>query len=509
MANFGNNNKKYTDMKFKTLLSACLVGISLTSVAQTHEQGIEYYKADQFSNAKELLTRNLNNAGTDKALSYYYLGQIAIINKDLNQASKYFEDGIQADPSCAYNYIGKGLVALKKGDAKAAATFMKEAESKGKKDADVLVDIARAYYDADPVTYAKEIDKRIASASKKQLDNSDLYILEGDMLRDKAIDTQDQKIYGQAAAKYDMATGYDPMSSAAYVKYANMYSDIGNLNYAITKLEELVRNNPNSALGQRELANAYYEKNNYSKAAEAYGKYVHNPNHFKDDEDRYAFLLFYDSKFPEGYAYATQLLNENPNNFSARRFQFMNAAQMPELAEQLLPMANELWSRHQADPAKNGFAVIDYNLIADQFSKNGKIDEAITVLNEGIDQNPKYAPTFNRTLSDIWAQAGDYGKAADARIAYVNSLQSPSVNDYYPVAVFAYYGGLQRQNGVTPGEAQTPFEINLDDAQKYYDIAIDYANKGLALDPENANLQAILNSLTTPAPDADSQQTQQ
>ena len=502
-------------MKFKTLLSAFLVGFSLTSFAQTHEQGIEYYKADQFSNAQELLNRNLNNPGTDKALSYYYLGQIAVMNKDLKQAAKYFDDGLQADPNCAYNYVGKGLIALKNGDAKTAASYFKDAESKGKKDPDVAIDIIRAYYDADPVLYAKEIDKRLANASKKNFDNSDLYILEGDMLRDQAIHNKDQALYGKAAAKYDMAIGYEPTSASAYVKYANMYSDIGNINFAITKLEELLRNNSNSALGQRELANAYYEKadangkkEDYAKAADYYGKYVHNPNHFKNDEDRYAFLLFYDEKFQDGYDYATTLLNENPDNFTARRFQFMNAAQLQDRQDQMLPMANELWKRHQADPDHNGFAVIDYNLVADQFSKNGKVDDAIVVLNEGIEKNPKYAPTFNRTLSDIWAQAGDYGKATDARIAYVNSLQNPSVNDYYPVAVFAYYGGLQRQNGVTPGEAQTPFEINLDEAQKYFNTAIDYANKGLALDPENANLQAILNTLTTPAP-ADGQQPQQ
>lgn len=482
-------------MKLRMLFSALLVGASATLFAQTHEQGIEYYKADQFDNAKELLTRNMNNPGTDKALSYYYLGQIAVIDKNLSQASKYFNDGLAADPNNPYNYVGLGLLALKNGDAKGAQKYFKDAESKAKKDADVYVDIARAYYDADPVLYAKEIEKRIETARKKQLDNSDLYILEGDIQRDLAIDTEDQKMYGNAAGKYDMAIGYDPTSSAAYVKYAKMFSDIGNLNFAITKLEELLRNNPTSALGQKELANAYYEREDYSKAADAYGKYVKNPNHFKADEDRYAFLLFYDSKFPEGYAYATQLLNEDPNNFSARRFQFMNAAQLDEMKDQMLPMANELWTIHESNPTKNSFAVIDYNLVSNQFINNDKPDVAVEVLNEGIKLNPKYASTFNRSLSDAYAALEDFGKATDARIAYVESLKNPSASDYYYTAVFAYYGGVQRQTGITPGEKQTPFEINEVEAQKYYNLGKDYAAKAVELEPENESYKNFLDAL--------------
>ena len=57
-------------MKLRSLISLCLAGASITAMAQGYKDGIEYYKADQFKNAKELLNRIINNADTDKAASY-------------------------------------------------------------------------------------------------------------------------------------------------------------------------------------------------------------------------------------------------------------------------------------------------------------------------------------------------------------------------------------------------------------------------------------------------------
>ena len=84
-------------MKFKSLLTLCLAGASITAVAQGYKDGIEYYKADQFKNAKELLIRNINNADTDKAASYYYLGCIAMKEGNHAEALELFNKGIESN----------------------------------------------------------------------------------------------------------------------------------------------------------------------------------------------------------------------------------------------------------------------------------------------------------------------------------------------------------------------------------------------------------------------------
>lgn len=478
-------------MKLRNLLLSGAAILSLTLSAQTHTQGIEYYKADQFNNAKELLNRNLNNPGTDKSLSYYYLGQIAMRSGNTAEAQKYFNDGINLDAENPYNYIGLGYIALKNGDAKGAEKYFKEAESKAKKDQSVNVEIARAYYNANPVTYKDQYEKKLANALKKDINNPDIYILQGDILRDEAYSTGESRTYGSAAAKYDMATSKDPTSAVAYVKYADMYMNANNPGYAIVKLEELIKNNESSALGQRELANAYYENNQFDKAASQYGKYIKNPNHFKEDEDRYAFILFYDGKYQDAYDYVTGLLAENPNNFSAMRYQFMNAAQLESMQSQLLPMAEKLLAVHKANP-ESKFAPIDYNLISDELAKGGRVDDAIALLEEGIREQPANA-NFNKWLAGVYINAEDYGKAADAYSGFLDKTANPSYADFAQQALYAYFGGLQNAEDVkdkTTGEVIRP--KNPTAANKYFEMTKDYANKAAAASPAQYKPHKIL-----------------
>ena len=186
-------------MKFKLLLSLCVAGASLSATAQGYKDGIEYYKADQFDNAKELLLRNIDDAETDKAISFYYLGCIAMKEGNIEEATKYFNDGIAANPEYAYNYVGLGAINLKNNDVKAAEKNFKQAEKLTKKDASIQIVIARAYYDADPVAFAKEIAKRVDKARRTNMEEADIYMFEGDM-------AADMKDWGSAAGRYEMAT---------------------------------------------------------------------------------------------------------------------------------------------------------------------------------------------------------------------------------------------------------------------------------------------------------------
>ena len=77
-----------------------------------------------------------------------------------------------------------------------------------------------------------------------------------------------------------MAANYDKNATAAYVKYSSLFTQV-NPEYAIKMLKNLLSVNPQSALGQRELANAFYNKGDYQNAANLYGTYVKNPSHFK------------------------------------------------------------------------------------------------------------------------------------------------------------------------------------------------------------------------------------
>ena len=441
--------------KIKFLLATCLAGASLNGMAQTHAEGAEYYRADQFENAKELLLRNMDNPNTDKAISNYYLGLIELKNGNNAEAKKCFDQGVAANAQYAGNYVGLGMLELNKGSQKEAEQYFKDAESYGKKDASVQIAIARAYYEADAAKYAKEIDKRIEKARKLNMKDPDIYLFEGDRLADK-------KDWGGAGAMYEMAANYDNQTPEAYVKYANLFTMV-NPDYAIRMLNQLLQNNPNSALGQREIATAYYNKKDYKNAASQYAQYVANPNHFKQDEDRYAFLLFYGGDYQQGYDYATKLLNENPSNFTAQRYQFMNAAQLPSMKDQILPLAENLYKAHSAN-ANNKLAPIDYTLIAEEFSGSGRRDEAVKVLEEAIKDMPENA-NFNKQLAMTYVDAGQISSAADAFAGYIEKTEEPSYNDFVQQATFDYYAAIESKADAAKSDAYYA------DAEKYIEKA--------------------------------------
>ncbi len=412
----------------KTLLASMLaLAVAGSALAQGYKDGIEYYKVDRLDNAKELLERNLNAAGTNKAEAYYYLGQIALKQGDTAGATAYFDKGVAADQACALNYIGQAAVALKNGTN--AKAFIDQARKSAKKDCYVEMEIARAYYDADPVKNAKEIEKCVKNARKWKSEDPNSFIFEGDMKADK-------KDWGGAASQYEWAFTYDPNNVEAYVKYANTYFNVVP-EFAINRLEEINAKQPGNALVQRELAEKYYSDNQGGKAAEKYGEYIKNPNHFAQDEVRYVQLLFFGEKFVESYDLATRLiakLNPNDDNvFFMRRMQLYNKVEMED------------WAQAAADgdaffatrvPKGASFNVNDYTNYAEALAEVDRNEDAIKAYEAAAAINPNDID-MQRMLSGVYAKAGQYLKAAEAYRRVVDNPEHKA-NDLYEMAVRYY-----------------------------------------------------------------------
>ncbi|MDE6297884.1 MAG: hypothetical protein K2L89_08560 [Muribaculaceae bacterium] len=514
-------------MNFKGLITLCLAGFAATGFAQTHVEGEEYFKAGQYNNAFNLLERSLSNPATDKAVSNYYLGSYWILGKDNNKAMKYFMDGIAVNPESPLNYVGLGKLELMKGDVKAAQAQFKLAEKYGKKNPSVTIAIARAYYDVDPVVYGKEIGKYIEKAQKQDMTNPDIYIFQGDMERDN-------NNVGKAAGMYDMAKGYDPKSAVAYVKNAELFHKV-NPQYSINNLKELLQNNPSSALGQHELAETYEELQQYKDAADEYGKYVNNPAHFKSDESKYSFLLYLNSEFKKGYDYATMLLASDPSNYDAQRYQLLNAANLPELSDQLLPMAEALYATHKADPKKKPLAFVDYFTINNLLNNNKRFDESAEIIQEGI-ENPnlekfrnqlmeaKYQ-TYMRGAKTMMGDGAAEAKLNNKDAAYslydqgvVYSEKASGVNPeaFEPLFIagtilslkndiagaaglYEKAAGLIDQFGTkgNDSQAKTIYKVLGDyfSGNKQADKAKTYYGKFLELEPDNAEVSAKMSKL--------------
>ena len=395
-------------MKLKFLFSLLVAG-ALTASAQGYKDGVEYFKADQLANAKTLLERNLGTttAPEDKALAYYYLGAINVHDKDFTAARKDFEQGLAANPNSALNKVGLGELALMQGDQKAAESYFDEAKKVNKKDAEVLTAIGRAYFNTDPVKYAKEIEKYDQQAFKANKNEPSIFVLRGD--REAA-----KKEWGDAAANYENAILYSKGLPEAYVKYANAYFNV-NPDFAIAKLQELLQENPTSALGQRELAEKYYQNDQWAMAAKAYGDYIKNPNHFEEDEIRYTVLLYYGQHYDESLEIANRLLAKNPDNMQLLRIAFLDKAALKDYpaaevaAEKLFALKN----------AKADFSSLDYSTYAEVLQELGKDSLAIGAYEKAIEINPEKGDLY-KALSSAYSGAKNYDKALEVFQAYID-----------------------------------------------------------------------------------------
>lgn len=414
-------------MKFKLLFSL-LLGSALTVAAEGYVDGVEYFRADQPEEAEIILTNTLSQPQTDQATAYYYLGQIALQKGDAAKARQMFDKGLAANPENGYNYVGLGALALRSGDAKAAENYFKDAKKYAKKDYDVLTEIPRAYFQANPVTYAKEIDKWLADIKKQSKNTAPApFILEGDRLAGVNV--------GDAAGMYEMAATFDHESKdakdahpEAYVKYARVIFKV-NERAAIDKLRELLGYQPESALVQRELAEKLYDANQLTNAAKQYEAYIQNPNSFQKDKQRLVGLLYFAQRYPESYDLASQILTQDPGNFYMERMQFYNKKAMGDTIA-AVAAADKLIANPKAQ-----LNAQDYTQYGELLTDMGRDSLAVVMYENAVRTEPEKTALL-KDLSQAYNHALRFQDAADTMQKYID-LQGDDVdpNDLLALAL--------------------------------------------------------------------------
>lgn len=450
-------------MKLRTLFSLCLGGIALTALAQGgYQDGVDYYNADRFEKARTILQKTLNDASTNKAVSYFYLGSLDLREGNIQGAQTNFNNGIAADPDYGYNYVGLGEIALKNGNKKEAEDQFKAAINTNKKDAALVAAVARAYANVDPVLYAKEIQKNIEKGMKMSKNKEpQIYVLQGDLAKN-----EDK---GLAAGYYEQAIIYEEESGnvnpEAYVKYSNLYNKV-NSDFAIGKLVELNEKLPTSALAQSELAEKYYDNNQLTRAAEQYGKYMKNPNHFQGDEQRYSGLLYFGKKYPESLEVAQQILTKDPNNEYMQRMVMLNKAALKDFtgAEEA---AKKLFSHADAK-----FTATDYTTYGDILGELKRPEDAVAAYTKAYELNPEKNKQILANISSMYTDLEDYQKAAEYMQKFVDAGDA-SLNDYFILS------NRYKNLGVSLPEGSPERIEAANNGIKYVDMAIESAaNKG-------------------------------
>ena len=460
-------------MKLKSLFAFMLGALAVSGSAQGFKDAVEYFRADQPEEAEIIINRTINDPATDKSMANYFLGKIALQRENFENAKNFFEKGITVNPNNGYNYVGLGEIALNQGNESAANDFFKQASKLAKKDAVLLSEIARAYYNADATAYQDNIQKYLKNARKADKDCPAIYILEADMLAPINI--------GESAGYYEMAmSAQDGVNyPEAFVKYARTYFPV-NPKYAIDGLKKLLELQPNSALAQRELAEKYYDNDQLTMAAEQYGKYIQNPNHFKRDEQRYVGLLYFGKKYDESNALAAKLLSEDPDNFYMKRMRMYNYAALEDYQ-------NALVEGEKFFNAKGDFVANDYKTFGDIYIALGQDSIGIVQYEKALVVEPEKASLY-KDISQVYTAAEIYDKAADAHEKFIELEPEHTTNDLMILA-------RRYQNAAATSDTCTvEHDVYADKAIKTIEIVYEKAPNNLQVLSARSRIYLIANN---------------
>ncbi len=254
-------------MKKKIISLVAFLSFSLALLA-SNDKGIELYKAGMFDAALDVFAQQTNQTSEEQAITAYYKGLIYASEQNLEAAGAEFQKAIDLAPKLAYGYIGKGRLALKN-DVKAGETVLKQAEGLGKKNADVLVKVAEAYFANNMTTKALPLIAKAKAADKK---NADIYLLEGDMA---LVPTMSSETIGKAINRYEDAEFFsDNTNKIALLKLAQMYRMTGIYNIALEKVNQAIALDKDFLPIYVELANIQYAQSKFTEWVAMYEKGV-------------------------------------------------------------------------------------------------------------------------------------------------------------------------------------------------------------------------------------------
>lgn len=156
-------------------------------------------------------------------------------------------------------------------------------------------------------------------------------------------------------------------------------------------------------------------------AADQYGKYIQNPNHFKRDEQRYVGLLYFGKKYDESNALAAKILAEDPDNFYMKRMRMLNFAAL-EQPEKAIEEGDKFFA------SKGEFVPNDYTTYGDMLIAMGQDSIGVLQYEKALTLAPEKASLY-KDISQAYTAAKMYDKAAEAQQKYIDMDPEHTTND--------------------------------------------------------------------------------
>lgn len=467
-------------MKKKYLLGAFLGLLLSTPIFAQSNLGADYLRTGEYNVAKEIFEKQISSSPAE---AYYYLGEVAYKQGNPAEAKANYEKGLQASPDFVLNNVGLGKLLLKTNPKEAEDQFS-IALKKNKKDVDVLVAIAEAYYDNNMPDKGAS---KLADARKSNKKSPAIYLLEGDLKAKTNV--------GEAAGNYAQAYNWDPTCAVAYIKSAQVYESV-NPDLAVEMLQKALEINPNYTLAYKMLGGIYSHNGQYPNAIEAYKKYFAQGAYDVQDLTRYAAALY----FTKDYDQAKKLINEgiskDPNNFVLNRLLMYSYLQSKDYTDGL-KAADKFFSLDKGD---SEYITQDYTTYGELLGKDGQLDKSLQQYEAAIKLDPTKA-TIYKEIAQSCVDANQYADAANYLQQYVEKAEENLVEatDFFNIGRYSYIAGTAAQKDTVNADSPAKAKGLLNQSDKAFEVVtqrlpdtyLGYFWRGRAasaLDPETTGL---------------------
>ena len=347
-----------------------------------------------------------------------------------------------------------------KSNSSDAEEQVKAVFKKNKKNPEVLVGIARAYFEQKDTAKARVFADFANKAAKYKC--AQAYVLLGDI---SAMGEDG----GTAAQHYQQAISFDPKNPEPYYKYANVYRKVSPT-VAVMKLDELRKQRPDVAVDALAVR-IYYMSNEFDKAITSYKKADISKMEERDITE-YAMALYFKQRNQESLEVVQYGLKKKPRDAAFNRLAFFNSTDLKNYDQALL-YADALFNK--SDSAK--FSYFDYTYYGNALNGAKKYDEAIDMFKKALEQEfdskDKKAGVI-KTLSDAYSSQEKYEDAIKYYEEYLNTYSTPTATDYAGLPQLYYYKASKEQGDAMKASLKKSDELYGQLAEKYQD-AIEYA----------------------------------
>lgn len=353
---------------------------------------------------------------------------------------------------------------------------LKDIYKKNKKNAEVLVGVGRALFEANDTANAKAYADYALKANGKY---APAYILKGD------IAAMDETGGGEAANQYSQAIYFDPKDPTAYIRYANVYRKTSPTE-AVAKLEELRTQRPDIAVDAK-AAHIYFLENQFDNAISYYAK-ANRANLTDGELTEYAMSYYFLGKNAESLDVAKTGYARNAKYGAFARLALFNSTDLKDY-DNALAYADQLFNK--CDSVK--FSYMDYTYAGNAYKGKKDYAKAIEMyekaLGEQFDSKTKRAGVV-KELADAYKQSDDYDNAIKYYKQFLDDAEKPSAMDrvglasIYILMADAEKTDVEKRNA-TFKEAEAVYKqllADTPDAEEYALLKIAQVNS--YMDPE-------------------------